>query len=53
MQGWVTLTNALPGFSISHAVLHGYEWGGWKRQSLTSHSRVISLCEEGKLSHVL
>lgn len=26
MQGWVILTNALPGFSISHAVLDGYEW---------------------------
>ncbi|KAG7224103.1 hypothetical protein INR49_019838 [Caranx melampygus] len=24
--GWVTLTNASPGFSISRAVLDGYEW---------------------------
>lgn len=24
--GWVTLTNALLGFSISSAVLDGYEW---------------------------
>lgn len=26
MHGWVTSTNALPGFSISHAALDGYEW---------------------------
>lgn len=25
-QGWVTLTNASPVFSISHAALDGYEW---------------------------
>lgn len=30
MQGWVTLTNASPVFSISHAALDCYEWGGWK-----------------------
>lgn len=32
----------------------GWLWmGGWKRQSLTSHARVISLCKKGKLSHPL
>lgn len=48
MHGWVPLTNALPGFSISHAALHGCEWVDGNVQNLTSHSRVISLCEEGK-----
>lgn len=50
MQGWVTLTNALPVFSISHAVLDGSEWvDGNGRTSLVIPG--WSYAEEGKLSH--
>lgn len=51
MQGWVTLTNALPVFSISHAVLDGYEWvDGNDRTSLVISGWSPS-AKEGKLSH--
>lgn len=51
MQGWVTLTNALLVFSISHAVLDGYEWvDGNDRTSLVIPGWSPS-AKEGKLSH--
>lgn len=51
MQGWVTLTNALPVFSISQAVLDGSEWvDGNDRTSLVIPGWSPS-AEEGKLSH--
>lgn len=51
MQGWVKLTNALPVFSIGHAVLNGSEWvDGNDRTSLVIPGWSPS-AEEGKLSH--
>lgn len=51
MQGWVTSTNALPGFSISHAVLDGSEWVDGNGRTLLVIPGSSPSAEEAKLSH--